>query len=224
MQPTTVADVTATTTRTQSATPAVVVIGVVSTAVLLVAAFGWAWAASSPWDRPVAPIVLVVLAWVSYAFAAAASRRHGDVRWAAPRLIGYAAVGAATVALVCMVGSGTFSRMRAAALTSELEPAAHWYLASAEESSDECGPGALDVDHGSLGVPDEVCVDVHDDAQLGPVRTVQFAWGSRLLVYDDVAPRHPPWSRCRLDLRGGWAAEAEEDPSCPPGFAFVGAP
>jgi hypothetical protein len=198
------------------------VIGSSAALALMVAAFTWAWFSASPWHRPVAPMLLVLMAWVAYVTGA----RHGasDLE-PAPRslpVVGFVGLAVATSVLVWLAGTGTLGRLRFEGTLVELEATASSMLARAPLPSYECGPAATGSAYGRLGAPDEICVSLYDSSTLGAVRSVQFAWGSRFLVYDEGAYVTPS-SRCHDRLTDRWTAQAEADPGCPSAFSFSGA-
>jgi hypothetical protein len=171
----------------------------------------WLWHASSPWDRPIHPLLPSVLAWVSFVLGA----RAGGVI-AIIRIGGYALLGGATIVMVWVAGFGLLGQSKFEQSFRSLDVTARSILDLGATSGCPIEPPA--ADYGRFGTPDAICISVYGN---GMHQRVQFGWGPRFLVYEG-ASRTEPKSRCVRHLQDRWWAEAEADPYCPGGFEFRG--
>ena len=160
-----------------------------------VVALLWLWAASSPWNDPVAPLLVfapvpVVAGWLVV---------RGGVDTAG-RVVAAVVVAACMAATVAVSVSGVFAGARIAGPLDAMATAASGILDGAPVPAEGCGAPPV-LDYGTLGEPTEVCVVTYDiqlttgepasigalrvaaavdqpasDAQ--PVRQVRFVWAS----------------------------------------------
>jgi hypothetical protein len=175
----------------------------------------WLWSSSSPWDRPVWPVLGIVAAWLVLLVGVdedALSRRA--------RAASIATLAVVTVAFLVLAAFGSFGAMRYGPVFTHLEPTASVLLDQRPDTYGPCGPGIEGLDYGDLRVPDEVCVSNYDNPMSGSVRQVAFRWGRHTLVYEGGF--RPASSQCSAHLDGPWWAEVPVDPNCPYGFTFSG--
>lgn len=179
----------------------------------------WTWATTTPWDRPVAPLLALSLAWVSV-WIGISGRPGTDTTM---KITSFAVLAFVTAAIVWAAGTGVLASSRLSATYDELENVAIWTAHGGEIPGSRCRDAPPDLDLGHLGSPDEVCYAAHDGAS-GPVRQVQFTWNTgrhRSLVFE-IGTADPSISQCIQHLEGLWWAWIEDDPNCPPGFDYRG--
>ena len=183
-------------------------------ALIVAGSLWWLWSSSSPWDRPVWPVLGIVAAWLVLLVGLdedALSRRA--------RGASIVVVGVVTVGFVALVVASPFGLRRYEPSFPALERTASGLLTAGAIPSYGCTPGVDGLDYGGLGTPDEICLSNYDNPMSGSVRQVKFRWVGHSLVYEGGF--RPLWSsQCSGHLEGPWWAEVPVGTGCPWGFSF----
>lgn len=191
-------------------------VGLIVGLAVLALAVVWLWSVSSPWDRPLHPLLLVPVAFGAFWVCSRGCERSV---W---RLVGSGALAIGAIALVVVAIVGTLGDARYDDRLSALDPVARNLLS--DPGVDGCfAPTGVytTLEFADLGTPNEICVSEYEDRGAGASQRVQFTWGARSLVFEGAEP-HPSISQCYRHLRDQWWAQVEEDPDCPTGFRYKG--